>query len=172
MPLAPHGSLYALLHHGSGGGGGSSGIGSGSDPSEASRGGSRHGGVLRRGISRSGSVLSHSVVGSSSQAAGSGGGGRSDGNGCDGTGGRGRSRLSAVEKAAMAFDIARGMLHLHDNGFLHGALKSKNVLVSRWMGECLEVFVEVIRFRTRNLIDFFEKLIMAFYFYPYDNLLL
>lgn len=135
MPLAPHGSLYALLHHGSGEGSGSSGIGSGSDPSEASRGGSRHGGVLRRGISRSSSVLGHSVIGPSSQAAGSGGGSGagSDSNGGDGTGGRGRARLSAAEKAAMAFDIARGMLHLHDNGFLHGALKSKNVLVSRWM---------------------------------------
>lgn len=124
MPLAPHGSLYALLHHGSGGGGGSSG----NDPSEATRGGSRHGEVLRRGISRSSSVLNHSMVGSFSQAAGSGGG-RSDSNGCNGTGGGGRARLSAAEKAAMAFDIARGMLHLHDNGFLHGSLKSKNVLV-------------------------------------------
>lgn len=29
----------------------------------------------------------------------------------------------------MAFDVARGMLHLHENGFLHGALKPKNILV-------------------------------------------
>ncbi|CAN0594649.1 unnamed protein product, partial [Laminaria digitata] len=41
----------------------------------------------------------------------------------------GRGQLSAGEKAAMAFDVARGMLHLHENGFLHGALKSKNVMV-------------------------------------------
>lgn len=37
--------------------------------------------------------------------------------------------LSAAEKAAMAFDVARGMLHLHSNGFLHGSLKCKNVMV-------------------------------------------
>lgn len=49
-----------------------------------------------------------------------------------GGGGAGRS-LSGGEKAAMAFDVARGMLHLHENGFLHGSLKCKNVMVSETM---------------------------------------
>ncbi|CAN0278460.1 unnamed protein product, partial [Scytosiphon promiscuus] len=43
--------------------------------------------------------------------------------------GLGHPHLSAGMKAAMAFDVAKGMLHLHENGFLHGALKPKNVLV-------------------------------------------
>lgn len=57
-----------------------------------------------------------------------------------GAAGLGHPHLSAGMKAAMAFDVARGMLHLHENGFLHGGLKPKNVLVGgRAGGGLLEV---------------------------------
>lgn len=84
------------------------------------------GGVLRRGLGSSG-INGHGGVA---------------GRNCHGGGGRGYARLSAGEKVAMAFDVARGMLHLHSHGFLHGSLKSKNVMV-RWIHVLAPVFLEL-----------------------------
>lgn len=134
MPLAPFGSLDAFLHHGAAN---ASGV-----ETLATR--DRGGGVLRRaGLARSSSI-SNGLPG--------GGGAGAAGGGDDGNEGRRprRPHLSAALKAAMAFDVARGMLHLHENGFLHGALKPKNVLVCgaglggrRGGGGCLVVLLGV-----------------------------
>eukprot|EP00903_Cladosiphon_okamuranus_P017406 g16030.t3 len=131
MPLAPFGSLHAFLHEGV------------ASPAAAGTMGMTDraaGGVLRRGLSRSSSI-GNGMSGGGGGGGGGWGGGQGGGAGATGgaagrhgekgTGGvgGGRPHLSAALKAAMAFDVARGMLHLHEKGFLHGALKPKNVLV-------------------------------------------
>lgn len=127
MPLAPFGSLYAFLH-----GGGTA--------ADSMRG---HGGVLRRGLSRTGSTNSFLGIGGGGGGGGGVGGGGGGGGGRGGGGrgaaggaggGAGRAPLSAAEKAAMAFDVARGMLHLHENGVVHGGLKTTNVMVGLFFG--------------------------------------
>lgn len=127
MPLAPFGSLHAFLHEGA----------ANRAAAEAMSARDRGGGVLRRGALKRSSSIGNGV----SPGGGDGGGGAGSAPGAGGGGGgaddgKGRRHqqqlhphLSAAMKAAMAFDVARGMLHLHENGFLHGALKPKNVLV-------------------------------------------
>lgn len=135
MPLAPFGSLHAFLHQGA--------ANAPASGTMATR--DRGGGVLRRGLVRSSSI-GNSVPASNGGGDGWGGGGQAGagagaaaagaaGGGDDRRGGRKRHpHLSAALKAAMAFDVAKGMLHLHENGFLHGALKPKNVLVGACTG--------------------------------------
>ena len=135
MPLAPFGSLHAFLHQGA----------ANAPDSETVATRDRGGGVLRRGLVRSSSI-GNSVPASNGGDDGWGGGGQAGagagaaaagvaGGGDDRRGRRKRHpHLSAALKAAMAFDVAKGMLHLHENGFLHGTLKPKNVLVGACTG--------------------------------------
>lgn len=126
MPLAPLGSLHAFLHECAGT------VTAAAAAAESARG--RGLGVLRRGLSGTVPPSGGFVGGAGGGGAGGGGGAVGGARAGGGDSGRGRDerhpRLSAGLKAAMAFDVARGMLHLHENGFLHGALKPKNVLVS------------------------------------------